>query len=275
MHRSPQVVSEHWTGWPVITSLLLYGAGALLAREMVVRWQKGWPSLLLLGASYGVIEEGLCAKSFFDPHWRAIGPLGVYGRWEDVNWIWALGVTPFHSVFSIALTIACVYLIFPSLSERVWLGRGALYSVALLFSLDVLLFLQKGNSYHVPRFLCVRHLGRSPVLRRSGLALAAADSQIYETHSKIRTLVCGTRIPHELYLRGAALLLPAAEATYLFDRPSTLRSRACRWGDLVALDRGKLRVGAAPAVRVALRRLWIFLRGWPRSRISIQVVPIR
>src|SRR3989454_1087390 len=75
-----------------ITPLLLiwlYGAGILVMRETAVRWRTGWPSILLLGAAYGIIEEGLAVKSFFDPGWMDLGTLAWYGRWFDVNWVWA------------------------------------------------------------------------------------------------------------------------------------------------------------------------------------------
>ena len=45
----------------------LYGSGALLIRELKVRWRKGYVSMFLLGTAYGIIEEGLMVKSFFDP----------------------------------------------------------------------------------------------------------------------------------------------------------------------------------------------------------------
>jgi hypothetical protein len=44
----------------------LYGGGAILAREFTIRWERGWRTLILLGVAYGIIEEGLVIKSFFD-----------------------------------------------------------------------------------------------------------------------------------------------------------------------------------------------------------------
>ena len=58
---------------------LLYGGGAIIARELMRRWGKGWGALLLLGAAYGIVEEGLMVKSFFDPNWVDLGALGHYG----------------------------------------------------------------------------------------------------------------------------------------------------------------------------------------------------
>jgi hypothetical protein len=37
--------------WPFL--LLIYGPGALLIRESLVRRQRGWESILLLGVAYG------------------------------------------------------------------------------------------------------------------------------------------------------------------------------------------------------------------------------
>lgn len=49
--------------------VLLYGGGAILCREIKVRWGKSAASLLLLGAAYAVIEEGVMVASFYNPAW--------------------------------------------------------------------------------------------------------------------------------------------------------------------------------------------------------------
>ena len=72
--------SEFFTVFGLIVLPLLYGGGALIVRELSVIWGKGWMSVLLMGLAYGVIEEGLMVKSFFDPGWVDIGILGEYGR---------------------------------------------------------------------------------------------------------------------------------------------------------------------------------------------------
>src|SRR5467141_1463761 len=92
----------------------LYGAGVLVMRETAVRWKTGWPSILLLGAAYGIIEEGLAVKSFFDPGWMDLGTLAWYGRWFDVNCIWAVWLTIYHAVVSIAIPIFLVEWIWPT-----------------------------------------------------------------------------------------------------------------------------------------------------------------
>jgi len=114
-----------------------YGCGAILIREAKARWNKNTASLLLLGAAYGVWEEGISVKSFFDPNWVDLGILGSYGRWLGVNWIWAYSLTIYHAVFSITIPVLLTeQIIFPEISEEKWLGRKGL-SIALFSFLFV------------------------------------------------------------------------------------------------------------------------------------------
>src|SRR5437870_317974 len=53
----------------------LYGSGAILVRELVRRRGLGWGSILLLGAAYGILEEGLIITSWFNPYWPDLGRL--------------------------------------------------------------------------------------------------------------------------------------------------------------------------------------------------------
>jgi hypothetical protein len=43
----------------------LYGSGVILIREAMIRWKKGWASVFLLGAAYGIVEEGLDLWTLF------------------------------------------------------------------------------------------------------------------------------------------------------------------------------------------------------------------
>jgi hypothetical protein len=121
----------------LLVLLLLYGGGAVLIREWLHRWDKGWWSLLLLGAAYGMVEEGLMVKSFFDPNWMDLGILGSYGRWAGVNWVWSLELTLYHMVFSIAIPIALVRLVFPDQVDRPWVGKWTFRLLLLLFVADI------------------------------------------------------------------------------------------------------------------------------------------
>jgi hypothetical protein len=117
----------------------LYGSGALLVREIAFRWGKGWPSVFALGAAYGIIEEGLMCKSFFDPGWMDVGLLGSYGRWLGVNWIWTLELILFHAAFSTSIAILLVYLAYPEKRGKPWAGNKGLILAGILMALVVVL----------------------------------------------------------------------------------------------------------------------------------------
>jgi hypothetical protein len=109
---------------PAVTFLLasLYGSGALLIRDYARRWQKGWRSILILGAAYGIIEEGIMVRSFFNPAWKDLGVLATYGRWLGTNWIWAEWLSIYHAIFSITIPIFLVELTYPQSKTRIWLS---------------------------------------------------------------------------------------------------------------------------------------------------------
>jgi hypothetical protein len=48
----------------------LYGGGALLIREVARRLGRGWPTLLVWGVAYALLEEGIVTMSLFN---RAAG----------------------------------------------------------------------------------------------------------------------------------------------------------------------------------------------------------
>ncbi len=129
--------AEFFSPFGLLILCALYGSGAILARELVVRWKKGWLSLLVLGAAYGIVEEGLMVKSFFDPNWVDLGPLGAYGRFAGVNWVWSVDLTIYHAVFSITIPVLLAQRMFPDWGARPWLSRRGLSLLGVLLAVDV------------------------------------------------------------------------------------------------------------------------------------------
>lgn len=133
----------------VLLITMLYGSGALLIREFVHRWGKGWPSVLLLGLAYGIYEEGLVVRSFFDPTWGDLDRLAWYGRALGVNWVWTLNLTWFHATISTAIPILIVErLLYPELRDRPWLTRRGMKIHGLLFG--SMLIIGIGFEMHAP-----------------------------------------------------------------------------------------------------------------------------
>jgi len=111
---------------------LLYGCGALLIREVTRRTGRGWPTILLLGAAYGVIEAGLVDQAMFNPtfegwDFQAVTPVPGLGISAWYAWTFVVG----HSVWSIAVPIALVELLFPDRARTPWLGRAGLVLTAV------------------------------------------------------------------------------------------------------------------------------------------------
>jgi hypothetical protein len=117
----------------LLLEIPLYGAGAVLARELARRRGLGWGRLLLLGAAYGVLEEGLTIGSWFNPYWPDVAPLGTYSRLFETNWLWAVGLTTFHAIFSVTIPVILVETIYPRIADRPWLGgRGYAWVIVCL-----------------------------------------------------------------------------------------------------------------------------------------------
>ena len=141
---------EFFNPFGLLVLLALYGSGAVLIRELSVRWGKGWLTIFVLGAAYGIVEEGLMIKSFFDPNWMDLGLLGSYGRWAGINWVWSLQLTIFHAVFSIAVPILLVELLFPSRRNKPWIRRRGMIGLWFLLLTDVLFGFFALTTYRPP-----------------------------------------------------------------------------------------------------------------------------
>jgi hypothetical protein len=92
---------------PVLLALLpMYGGGALLVREVTRRTGRGWPTILLLGLAYALIEETFLTQSLFNPDY-------VHKRLLDYGYLpalgtslnWSLFVLSIHVVWSVATPI--------------------------------------------------------------------------------------------------------------------------------------------------------------------------
>jgi hypothetical protein len=117
-------------------NLGLYGSGVLLIREAMIRWKKGWASVFLLGAAYGILEEGIDLWTLFYSKANPVGNLGFYGHWLGVNWVWTIGLLIFHSVYSIGLPIFLFGLVFPELKSKSLVSGGKLFTTVAFLVLD-------------------------------------------------------------------------------------------------------------------------------------------
>jgi len=116
----------------------LYGAPALLIRELARRYGVRWPGILALAGALGIIQAGVIDQSLFSESYRQID------YWDDMirpTWIEPLGLSLDaslnfvigHVVWSFSIPIALVEASSPALSQRPWLRRPGLIVTALLY----------------------------------------------------------------------------------------------------------------------------------------------
>jgi len=120
-------------------NLALYGPGVLLVREALVRWKKGWgwATLLVLGAAYGLLEEGTALSTLFDPNASVVGGLGHYGHLYGVSWVWLVGIVLVHTVLSVGLPIVLLGLALPETRGRPLLSRRGIVLAAGIYAADI------------------------------------------------------------------------------------------------------------------------------------------
>lgn len=106
-----------------ILSALPYGFGAIICRELKVRWGKGWFCLVLLGIVFGIYEEAIVARSFWDPNWSELGALRDYSYWKGVVWVYAELLVHFHLTISIISSVVLVEILYFDRRHQPWVSR--------------------------------------------------------------------------------------------------------------------------------------------------------
>jgi len=195
---------------------VLYGGGALLIWELVRSRRGGVWRLLLLGVAYGLAEEALMCKSVFDPAWPDLGSLDVYGRALGVNWVWAVELTIYHAVYSIAIPIGIVCLVWPQARGRAWIGRRGRVVLAVLWVLNGVFLFAAITPYRPPAL----QYGITMVLvvvlvliacKRPGVTGQAAG---LDTAGRIDRAAAGEPLPHPLHQAESEAVKPPMRAIW-------------------------------------------------------------
>lgn len=138
---TPLIAELFWGSLPVQVAYALpllvpmYGCGTILIRELVTRANRGWPSILILGVAYGIVEEGVGLQSLFSPTMYRVADWGA--RVFGVNWAYTEMILVYHMVFSVAVPILVVDLLFPEHRNRPYLQIRGQVITAICFVLGV------------------------------------------------------------------------------------------------------------------------------------------
>ncbi len=123
-----------------------YGLGALLIREVAIRRNLNYGSVLLLGAAFGVLEEGILLKSWFDPTWMGAHITSKALRVCGIAVLQPFANVAFHAVVSIT---APIVLVESMTSRNPWLSRRAFKICFLAFVGFALLMLSFNYDYKI------------------------------------------------------------------------------------------------------------------------------
>lgn len=138
----------------------MYGGGAILIREAARRTGRGWPTMLVLGLAYGLIQAGLIDQGLFEPPELEGVPLGS----AAATFVPALGFSVSdllvfvvgHAVWSIGIPIAFVETLVPERRTTPWLGRVGLTVAGVLYLAGSLAILSDARSpATAPQFIGV------------------------------------------------------------------------------------------------------------------------
>ncbi|MGA7409369.1 MAG: hypothetical protein WBW33_02725 [Bryobacteraceae bacterium] len=117
----------------LIPEIMVWGCGALMIREIALRWRAGWTSMLLLGLALAVAEEFIIQQTSIAPLPWLSGQ--AYGRAFGVNWVYFLYMLGYESVWVVLVPIQLTQLIFPERRNEEWLRTGGLVISAPVFML--------------------------------------------------------------------------------------------------------------------------------------------
>ena len=137
----------------------MYGGGALLVRELTRRSGRGGLTLLVLGAAYGVVEEGLGDMSLFNPNFLGLHLL-EHGNLFGIGWVWWLDVLTLHVVWSIGVSVVLAEALFARRGAAPWLGRVGLVVAGVVLALGTaLVHAAAGEGYALSTAQLVGSLG--------------------------------------------------------------------------------------------------------------------
>ncbi|MFH8739103.1 hypothetical protein [Streptomyces sp. NPDC017964] len=115
----------------------MYGGGALLIREATRRVGRGWPTMILLGAAYALLEEGPIDQMLWNPHYggfdMGLAYAGTHVPVLGVSVEMVQDVLSMHTVWSICVPIAIVET-FSRDRTRPWLGPAGLGVTGVVFA---------------------------------------------------------------------------------------------------------------------------------------------
>ena len=118
-----------------------YGLVILVMRELAVRFNLGLRGLLLWGLAYGIINEGLLAKTMIMSVNLPVNLYDGYGVVGGISAPWSIAIATWHAFASVLFPILIIHELFPKEAKERWMGKWTPYVLGvMLFALCTAVF---------------------------------------------------------------------------------------------------------------------------------------
>jgi len=134
-----------------IVIALVYGCGSLIIREARIRWKMQW-SVVFLAIAYGIYEEGITTRAFFNPYWFGEGALSGNWMFFGVQWGWTILLLVLHASLSTLIPIYLVGELWPEVKDKPILGKVGIVIVLLgmATAMTIGMLTLSGGKYNIP-----------------------------------------------------------------------------------------------------------------------------
>jgi len=131
--------------------LVSYGVAVLVIREIAVRRRLSFGDIYIIGAAYGIFNEGFLAKTLIRKDHIPIPAFDHYGYFFGINFPWTATIILWHGIASVLFPILFTHLLFSRQSEELWLNRRLTNVIGIvLLVISCLSFLGKSNGRGTP-----------------------------------------------------------------------------------------------------------------------------
>lgn len=107
-----------------------YSIPVLVIREISARWNLGPIGLILLGIAYGILNEGIWAKTLFMQHSLPVSQFNNYGFWGSINFSWTASILIWHALHSVLFPILITHFLFKDRGKEAWLSTKHIFFIA-------------------------------------------------------------------------------------------------------------------------------------------------
>ncbi len=120
---------------PFLLVSITYGVPVLLIRELAVARKLSNLGVIWLGLAYGILNEGVLAKSLPQPAGPPLNDFVGYGQIDGLQGGWTIFIVFWHSLHSVLYPMLVSQWIFPAAADRRWFASGRARWVLLILLL--------------------------------------------------------------------------------------------------------------------------------------------